>query len=82
MGASNGCGKTICAEFAILRLFSLEKSKEILEPKCVYITSKEELGEIVQQNWNRHFGMIDRKIVMLTGESATDLKLIAKVSLI
>ncbi|CAF4909304.1 unnamed protein product, partial [Rotaria sp. Silwood1] len=33
LGASTGCGKTICAEFAILRLFSNEKLKENPEPK-------------------------------------------------
>ncbi|CAF3930211.1 unnamed protein product [Rotaria magnacalcarata] len=78
LGASTGCGKTICAEFAILRLFSNEKLKEVPEPKCVYVTPKEELAEIVRQDWDRRFATIDRKVVMLTGETATDLKLIAK----
>ena len=78
LGASTGCGKTICAEFAILRLFSAEKLKDLPEPKCVYVTPKEELAEIVRQDWDRRFGSIGRKVVMLTGETATDLKLIAK----
>jgi pre-mRNA-splicing helicase BRR2 len=79
LGASTGCGKTICAEFAILRLFSNEKLKENPEPKCVYVTPKEELAEIIRQDWDRRFATIGRKVVMLTGETATDLKLIAKV---
>ena len=79
LGASTGSGKTICAEFAILRLFSNEKLKENPEPKCVYVTPKEELAEIVRQDWDRRFATIGRKVVVLTGETATDLKLIAKV---
>jgi pre-mRNA-splicing helicase BRR2 len=78
LGASTGSGKTICAEFAILRLFSNEKLKENSEPKCVYVTPKEELAEIIRQDWDRRFATIGRKTVMLTGETATDLKLIAK----
>ena len=78
LGASTGCGKTICAEFAILRLFSEEKGKELPEPKCVYVTPKEELAEIVRQDWERRFSTLGRKVVMLTGETATDLKLISK----
>ncbi|CAF3659873.1 unnamed protein product [Rotaria sp. Silwood1] len=78
LGASNGSDKTICAEFAILRLFSNEKLKEITEPKCVYITPKEELAKIIRQDWDTRFGIIDRKVVMLSGEISTDLKLISK----
>ncbi len=80
LGASTGSGKTICAEFAILRLFSNEKLKENPEPKCVYVTPKEELAEIVRQDWDRRFATIGRKVVLLTGETAADLKLIAKVN--
>ncbi|CAF0999985.1 unnamed protein product [Rotaria sordida] len=82
LGASNGSGKTICAEFAILRLFSDEKLKEISEPKCVYITPKEELAEIIREDWDKRFGIIDRKVVMLSGEISIDLKLIAKGDII
>lgn len=80
VGASTGCGKTICAEFAMLRLFSDEKCKDNPEPKCVYITPKEEMAEIVRKNWDTRFGGLGRKVVVLTGENATDLKLIARVS--
>ncbi|CAF4077206.1 unnamed protein product, partial [Rotaria sordida] len=66
------------AEFAILRLFSNEKLKENPQPKCVYVTPKEELAEIVRQDWDRRFATIGRKVVMLTSETGTDLKLISK----
>ncbi len=79
MGASAGCRKTVCAELPILRLFSSEKLKENPDPKCVYVTPKRELAEIVRQDWDKRFSTIDRNVVILTGETAIDLKLIAKV---
>jgi len=82
IGASAGCGKTICAEFAILRLFSPEKLKENPEPKCIYVTPKEELAEIIRHDWEQRFASLGRKVVVLTGETATDLKLIAKGNII
>ncbi|CAF0874013.1 unnamed protein product, partial [Didymodactylos carnosus] len=82
LGASTGSGKTTCAEFAILRLFSSEKTKESSDQKCVYITPKEELAEIVRLDWEKHFLTIEKKVVLLTGETATDLKLIAKGDII
>lgn len=44
VGAPTGSGKTICAEFAILRML-LQNS----EGRCVYITPMEALAE---QVWN------------------------------
>lgn len=76
LGASHSSGKRTCAELAMLRLFSDEK---ILEPKCVYIAPKQELAEIVHNDWNRRFGMIDRKVVLVSGETSIDLKAIAQV---
>ncbi|CAF1042145.1 unnamed protein product [Adineta steineri] len=73
LGVSNCSDKTTCAEFAILRLFSNEN----LESKCVYITPKEELAEIIRDDWTKRFGIINRKVVMLTGDTTLDLKLIA-----
>ncbi|CAF4162165.1 unnamed protein product, partial [Rotaria sordida] len=57
---------------------SNEKLKENPQPKCVYVTPKEELAEIVRQDWDRRFATIGRKVVMLTSETGTDLKLISK----
>ena len=42
------------------------------------MTPKEELAEIVRQDWDRRFATLDRKVVLLTGETATDLELIAQ----
>ena len=42
IGAPTGSGKTVCAEFAILRMFSSNP-----DVKCVYVTPKEALAELV-----------------------------------
>ena len=48
------------------------------EGRCVYVTPMQELADIVLADWQNKFGALGKKIVMLTGETATDLKLIAK----
>ena len=42
VGAPTGSGKTICAEFAILRMFSASPNS-----RCVFITPKQPLAEQV-----------------------------------
>ena len=42
IGAPTGSGKTICAEFAILRAFSASS-----DSKCVYVTPRQSLAEQV-----------------------------------
>ena len=78
VGAPTGSGKTICAEFAILRLFSSSQA----DAKCVYIAPKSELCEIACRQWEEKFAPLGKKIVILTGETATDLKLINKANVI
>lgn len=55
VGAPTGSGKTICAEFAILRML-LQNS----EGRCVYITPMEALAEQVCDGmlWQVHFPRI------------------------
>ncbi|XP_076308174.1 U5 small nuclear ribonucleoprotein l(3)72Ab isoform X1 [Tachypleus tridentatus] len=78
IGAPTGSGKTICAEFAILRLFSNNP-----EGRCVYITPKESLAEQVYADWMNKFSVqLSKKVVLLTGETSTDLKLLAKGNII
>ncbi|KAK2163706.1 hypothetical protein LSH36_75g12085 [Paralvinella palmiformis] len=78
IGAPTGSGKTICAEFAILRALSQNP-----DCRCVYCTPKEALAEQVYHNWQNMFGMqLGKKVVLLTGETATDLKLLAKGNII
>lgn len=77
IGAPTGSGKTICAEFAILRLFS-----QIPEGRCVYVTPKEALAEQIYNDWNKFSLLLNKKVVLLTGETGIDLKLLAKGNII
>ncbi|CAB4065806.1 SNRNP200 [Lepeophtheirus salmonis] len=45
---------------------------------CVYVTPKQALAEIVYEDWHPRFATLGKKTVILTGETSTDLKLIAK----
>uniref|UniRef100_A0A672SBI8 Activating signal cointegrator 1 complex subunit 3 n=1 Tax=Sinocyclocheilus grahami TaxID=75366 RepID=A0A672SBI8_SINGR len=75
VGAPTGSGKTICAEFAILRML-LHNS----EGRCVYITPIEALVFI---DWHQKFQeTLNKKVVLLTGETSTDLKLLGKGDII
>uniref|UniRef100_A0A674I2U6 Activating signal cointegrator 1 complex subunit 3 n=1 Tax=Terrapene triunguis TaxID=2587831 RepID=A0A674I2U6_9SAUR len=75
VGAPTGSGKTICAEFAILRML-LQNS----EGRCVYITPMEAL---VFLDWYEKFQeRLGKKVVLLTGETSTDLKLLGKGNII
>lgn len=70
--APTGCGKTYCAEFAMLRLFTQSP-----EAKCVYIVPKTELAESTYQTWlQRLEDKVGKTTVLLTGETTTDLNLI------
>jgi pre-mRNA-splicing helicase BRR2 len=69
IGAPTGSGKTICAEFAILRAFS-----NMQDARCVYITPKQALAEQVNVEWRQKFGAIGKNVCMLTGETSTDLR--------
>ncbi len=46
IGAPTGSGKTVSAEFAILRMFSSNP-----DGRCVYVTPKEALAELVGITW-------------------------------
>ncbi|KAJ8316877.1 hypothetical protein KUTeg_004781 [Tegillarca granosa] len=78
IGAPTGSGKTICGEFAILRMFS-----QTPEGRCVFVTPLESLAQQVYNDWNNKFGLqLGKKVVLLTGETGTDLKLLAKGNII
>lgn len=108
VGAPNGSGKTICAEFAILRML-LHNA----EGRCIYITPMEALAEQVYPveggsvhlallnilsfslkfcqffasqvfvDWHQKFqDILNKKVVLLTGETSTDLKLLGKGDII
>ncbi|KAF6139782.1 hypothetical protein GIB67_042345 [Kingdonia uniflora] len=71
-----GSGKTICAEFALLR--SHQKGSESVM-RIVYIAHIEALAKERFRDWEDKFGKgLGMKVVQLTGETKTDLKLLEK----
>jgi len=83
IGAPTGAGKTLCAEFAIMRMFSQDENA-----RCVYVAAKEEIVQNMYEEWHHKFGSpkdgkgLDKRVVMLTGETGADLKLLNKANIV
>lgn len=76
VAAPTGSGKTICAEFALLR--NHQKGPDNVM-RVVYIAPVEALAKERYRDWERKFGKgLGVKVVELTGETATDLKLLER----
>jgi pre-mRNA-splicing helicase BRR2 len=71
-------GKTTIAEFAVLRLFSQHS-----DGRCVYLVAREVQAQLIYADWARRLAaVLGKKVVLLTGETGTDLKLLAKGQII
>ncbi|KAL6175995.1 hypothetical protein ACLB2K_052631 [Fragaria x ananassa] len=81
VAAPTGSGKTICAEFTILR--NHQKASET-GMRVVYIAPIEGLAKERLKDWQKKFGPkgLNLCVVELTGETATDLKLLEKGQII
>ncbi|EOA28486.1 hypothetical protein CARUB_v10024696mg [Capsella rubella] len=80
VAAPTGSGKTICAEFAILRNH-LEVPESTM--RVVYIAPLEAIAKERFCDWERKFGKgLGLPVVMLTGETALDLTLLEKGQII
>lgn len=79
IGAPAGSGKTVCAEFALLRHWSKSDPG-----RAVYIAPHQELVDLRLQDWQKRLSDIrgGKSIVKLTGETMTDLKLLDSGDLI
>jgi len=77
IGAPTGSGKTICAEFAILRMLQHTPGG-----RCVYIAPLQALAEERYAAWKTSLTKLGATVEMLTGETATDLKLLDKSSVV
>ncbi|KAG0354547.1 DEIH-box ATPase [Podila minutissima] len=77
VGAPTGSGKTICAEFAMLRQWN-KKSAE--KGRIVYIAPHQEVVDARRQEWHAKFKDLQggKTIVALTGETSADLKLLER----
>ncbi|KAF0902989.1 hypothetical protein E2562_022619 [Oryza meyeriana var. granulata] len=80
VAAPTGSGKTICAEFAILRNHQKAVSGES-NMRVVYIAPIEALAKERYRDWEKKFGEFAR-VVELTGETAADLKFLDKGEII
>ncbi|XP_050375603.1 DExH-box ATP-dependent RNA helicase DExH12-like [Argentina anserina] len=83
VAAPTGSGKTICAEFAVLR--NHQKASET-GMRVVYIAPIEGLAKERYTDWQKKFGMgpkgLNLRVVELTGETTTDMKLLEKGQII
>ncbi|RCI07855.1 hypothetical protein L249_5800 [Ophiocordyceps polyrhachis-furcata BCC 54312] len=79
VGAPTGSGKTVCAEFALLRHWLQEDPG-----RAVYIAPLQELVDSRLQDWQKRLSGLGggKEIVKLTGETTTDLKLLERGDLI
>ena len=79
IGAPTGTGKTVCAEFAILRHWSSPT-----KGRAVYIAPFQELVDQRLADWSERLGKVagGKQIVKLTGETTADLKTLEKGDLI
>ncbi|KAJ7741533.1 putative RNA helicase [Mycena maculata] len=75
IGAPTGSGKTICAEFALLRLWSKRE-----QPRAVCIEPYQEMVDQRAKEWRDKFSQVQggKEIVSLTGETSADLRLLEK----
>ncbi|BGP06391.1 Pre-mRNA-splicing helicase BRR2 [Rhodotorula toruloides] len=79
VGAPTGSGKTICAEFALLRLWSQAEPR-----RAVCIEPFQEIVDARVAEWRTKFGKLQggKEVVALTGETSADLRLLDKGDLI
>ncbi|KAK1409041.1 hypothetical protein QVD17_41306 [Tagetes erecta] len=76
VAAPTGCGKTICAEFSVLR--NHQKGPDNIM-RAVYIAPVEALAKKRYNEWKQKFGDgLGLRVCELTGEISTDLKLLEK----
>lgn len=79
VGAPTGSGKTICAEFALLRLWSQPKAT-----RAVCIEPFQDVVDLRVAEWKAKFANVQggKKVVALTGETSADIRLLEKGDLI
>nr|ODN85918.1 pre-mRNA-splicing helicase BRR2 [Cryptococcus depauperatus CBS 7841] len=77
IGAPTGSGKTICAEFALLRLWSKKDP-----PRAVCIQPYQEMVDSRAVEWSSKFEPLQKVVVALTGETTADLALLRKADVV
>lgn len=77
IGAPTGSGKTICAEFALMRLWLKPDP-----PRAVCIEPYQEMVDLRVAEWKEKFAPLSKEVVALTGESTADLALLRKADIV
>ncbi|MCJ1409201.1 DEIH-box ATPase [Ptychographa xylographoides] len=77
VGASTGSGKTVCAEFSLLRHWSSGA-----RGRAVYIAPFQELVDLRLADWAKRFASLNKTVVKLSGETTADLKTLEKGDLV
>ncbi|KXN91384.1 hypothetical protein AN958_00907 [Leucoagaricus sp. SymC.cos] len=79
IGAPTGSGKTVCAEFALMRLWSKRE-----QPRAVCVMPVQEMVDMRVEEWKRKFGRVQggKEILGLTGETSADLRLLEKADVV
>ena len=79
IGAPTGSGKTVCAEFAILRHWKNAKAG-----KAVYLAPFQALVDNVLADWQRRLsGVAEGKVIAsLTGDTTADLRILERADLV
>ena len=79
VGAPTGSGKTVCAEFAILRHWSTPT-----KGRAVYVAPFQELIDHRLADWQKRLGQVaeGKQVAKLTGETTADLKILEKADLV
>uniref|UniRef100_A0A183BS22 Helicase ATP-binding domain-containing protein n=1 Tax=Globodera pallida TaxID=36090 RepID=A0A183BS22_GLOPA len=79
IGAPNGSGKGICAEFALLRHFENNPPGS----KAVYCTPLDDLAKNLYFDWlERIAAPLKKIVVLLTGEPSADIKLLKRADVV
>lgn len=81
--APTGSGKTVIAEFAVLRFLSKVDEDGNLPGKAVYVAPLEAAAHEVYLAWRKSFGeALGVEVVELTGDGTADLKLLERGQLV
>ncbi|KAJ3757592.1 putative RNA helicase [Lentinula raphanica] len=85
IGAPTGSGKTICAEFALMRLWSTKSSTSSTQVKrAVCILPYQDQVDQRLEEWQNKFGSVQggKVFLKLTGETSGDLKQLEKADVV
>ncbi|CAG9460374.1 unnamed protein product [Pedinophyceae sp. YPF-701] len=82
VAAPTGSGKTVCAEFALLRMIQRALNGECAA-RCVYVAPKDALCDERYQDWSARFGKgLGLTVLRLTGDPAADVKLLDRGNIV